>query len=364
MKYIIAVAFLLVLLDIILRFNLTKKEGMRKNLERVEESKLAKKLTPSKDTKAYKKEKLLLERARVSISVESFQVMKVVAAVLAVVISLVIIYSYQGIKTAELLNRESTAINIVGSQRDVKEQDAFLNLLTREAHQQLNYKEQIKGGEYKKLQQEVYDLVQAKGLEREETLMYAKKVYYNLIALYDNRIKPLHILIALWMGLMFLLLPKTIVKMKAGRMESLMEEELNKLEIFTLLLLKRDDINMYQILVRLKGKSDAFRPYLSRCINNYQRDGKKAMEEMQKEVDFKPFTDFVNILKQGIETNKRTTANVLDISRRLRNHIRKAQTRDKNKKKHRNIIVTRFPMIIMALYLLILPWLIILRENI
>lgn len=364
MKYVIVIAFLLVLIDIVFRFNLIGKEGMRKNLERMETCKFAKKLTPSKDTKAYKKEKFLLERARVSISVESFQVIKVLASVMAIVLSLVIIYSYQGIKTAEILNRESTAVNIVGGQRNVKDQDAFLNLLTREADQQLSYKEQIKGGEHKKLQQEVYDLVQAKGMAREESLMYAEKVYYNLLALYDNRIKPLHIVIILWIGLMFLLLPKAVVKMKASRMESLMEEELNKLEIFTLLLLKRDDINMYQILVKLKAKSDAFRPYLTRCINNYQRDGKKAMEEMQKEVNFKPFTDFVNILKQGIETNKRTTANVLEISRRLRNHIRKAQIRDKNKKKHRNIIVTRFPMIIMALYLLILPWLIILQENI
>lgn len=84
---------------------------------------------------------------------------------------------------------------------------------------------------------------------------------------------------------------------------------------------------------------------------------------MQKEVDFKPFTNFINILKQGIDTNKRITASVLEMTRRLRNEIYQLMARDKNKKKNRNILMIRFPMVIAGIYLLILPWIIIFKEN-
>lgn len=160
-----------------------------------------------------------------------------------------------------------------------------------------------------------------------------------------------------------LLLPNTFLRIRAKRTESLIDEELNKLEILTLLLLKKEDVNIYQILLKLHSKAEILRPYFKKCINDYQRDGRKAMEVMQEEVEHKPFTDFVNILKQGIDANKKTTFNTLEITRRLRNEILVSMTKDKIEKRNRNILLVRFPMLLAGIYLLVLPWIIIFKEN-
>lgn len=87
------------------------------------------------------------------------------------------------------------------------------------------------------------------------------------------------------------------------------------------------------------------------------------MEVMQGEVEHKPFTDFVNILKQGIDANKKSTFNTLEITRRLRNEILVSMTKDKIEKRNRSILLVRFPMLLAGIYLLVLPWIIIFKEN-
>lgn len=362
MKYVVMIASFIILIDLMIRIIFFNKKTKDKDLKRTKNL-LENGKFPSNKNEAYEKEEKLLNKANVNMSVERFQKIKLITSLLVLLMSFTILFSYQNIKKAEILNKKSVALNIIGTSRSVEDTDIFLIELTKEASENLHYKEIIKGGEIEELQVQVYNLVKSKGLDKEQILAYTQDVYKNLKKLNDTRLKAINCLMILLISLAFLNLPKLIVVMKVKRMESAMEEELNKLEIFTLLLLKKENINIYQVIAKLYEKADILKPYFLKCLNNYQRDGKGALEDMQEEVDFKPFTDFVNILKQGIDTNKRTTANVLEISRRLRNSIRTAQIRDRNKKKHRNIIIVRFPMIVVGLYMLVLPLLIVLREN-
>lgn len=362
MKYAVIAASFLLFIDLTKRTGITQKEKVRKNIAKAKSSRIIKILVNPK-SKAYEEESRLLQKARVNISVEIFQLIKLATLILTSVIIALSFITHQNIKINEILNKKTIKINIVSNEKNLRKNDAFLNKLTKEAYERIEFKTFIERGDYKKLQKKIYDLVKEKGLDKKQTLDYAEKVYYNILLIYKNRFRLIHLLIIILLSLASVNIPKLILRLRSRKTESLMEVELNKLEILALLLLKKEDINIYQILLKLKSKSDVFRPYLKKCVNNFQKDGRKAMEVMQKEADYKPFTDFINILKQGIDTNKKTTFTVIEMSRRLRNEIYQLMVKEKNRKKNRNILLTRFPILLVLLYLLVLPWLIIFKEN-
>lgn len=362
MKYAVIAASFLLFLDLINRTGITNREKIRRNIKKAKGSNFMK-LLCKPGTEIYEKEKRLLQKARLNISVESFQLIKLASFVISLIIVFSAFVTHHNMKIDEVLNQKSINISIINNQKTLENGDVFLNKLTNQAYKEIDFRRLIEGGEYKRLQDEVYSLVNEMELEREQALDYAKKVYNNLLFIYDNRLKSIHIIMIILFSLSGANIPKIIARIRMKKTENLMETELNKLEILTLLLLKKEDMNIYQILLKLKSKSKVLRPYLKKCVNNFQKDGRKAMEVMQKEADFKPFTDFINILKQGIDTNKKTTFTVLEMSRRLRNEIYQLMVKEKTKRKNRNILITRFPMLLVALYLLLLPWIIIFKEN-
>lgn len=339
----------------------SKREKIRKKIGNVKKSRILRILTPKKEI--YRKKEKELKKARINLSVEGFQLVRIAVFVLVSVLVTTAFYTNYRFKTNEILNKKSINIDVISFQNKEKNDDIFLNKLTKEAYEKIDYEKLIEGGEYEKLQKQIYNLIKESELDRENTINYAEKVYQNLLFLNENKIGKFEILMIILLSFSSVLFPNMVLRFRIGRTEELMEKELNKLEILTLLFLKKDDMNMYQLLIRLKSKSNVFRPYLASCINNYQKNGRKAMEVMQREADYKPFSDFINILKQGIDTNRKTTFSVLDMSRRLRNELYKLMVKEKNRSKNRKILLTRFPVIMVALYLLILPWLIIFREN-
>ncbi|AOT68350.1 hypothetical protein [Geosporobacter ferrireducens] len=363
MKYFTLAAVILILIDVFKRM-FKYKDEIRESIHQIEHCRLTKWVTPNKESDAYKREEKLLERARVKISVEALQLIKLTGFFIALVIGILLVWSQYQLELKEIFDKKSINFSIVGEQTQTAYDDAMLNQLTREAHEKINYKAYVKGGEYSLLQQEVVELVTQKEMDREYTMYYAEKVYYNLIELSNKqKISYMRIALPLILAALGMLLPKTILRIRAKKTEQLMNIELNKLEILTLLLLKKENINIYQILLQLKRKSKVFNPYLTRCVNIYPKNARLALETMQKEVEHKEFSRFINILKLGIETNKRSTAEILEIARRLKNSIQQAQTKEKIDKKNRRILLIRFPMIIAAIELLLLPMIIIFYEN-
>lgn len=362
MKYTLIAATVLVIIDFIVRIKNSNIELIRNKLHMSKDSKIIKLLTPKVESKNYEKQKKLIQKSRLNISVEGYQMVMLSTFLITLIITTAIFITQYKVKTESAFNKKSININLIGSQKE-SENDAYLNKLTKEAHEKIKYKELFEGGDYEEVQKQIYSLIENQGIDKGLALEYSEKVYKNLINLYKNKFSYKHILFIVLISISSLLLPNTFLRIRAKRTESLIDEELNKLEILTLLLLKKEDVNIYQILLKLHSKAEILRPYFKKCINDYQRDGRKAMEVMQEEVEHKPFTDFVNILKQGIDANKKTTFNTLEITRRLRNEILVSMTKDKIEKRNRNILLVRFPMLLAGIYLLVLPWIIIFKEN-
>lgn len=364
MKYFFIVPIILILVDLVLRKNLYKREIIRENILKSNKSRIIRFLTPKEDTKDRENLENLIKKSRLDITCETFSLITILTVITVLIFSSLIVYTKQKIKLEEVFNKKSIELNLINYEKTIGSDDAFLNKMTKFAHEKIKYNDLIKNKEYKLLQQQIYNLVKKEGLDKEYTFKYAEKVYNNLIYLNKSKITYKTILIVIFISLASMLFPITLLRIRVKMTEQMMEIELNKLEIMALLLLKKEDFNIYKILLKLKSKSNVFKPYLTKCVNDYQKGGKKAMEVMQKEVDYKPFTDFINILKLGIDTNKHLTSNVLEMTRNLRNDIYKATLRDRNKKKSIKIVLTRFPMIIVFLYLLLLPIIVVFKESI
>lgn len=363
MKIVIAIAFIFILVDILSRIKIPKKDKVRKHIHKASGSKLIKLISPKLGSKAYINEAKLIRKARFKFSVEYFQLIKIGSLLLGLIIVTLAFMTHQNLRYNEVFQKKALNINIISFESYESDKDIFLGKLTKDASEQIEYIKLIKGGDYNELQEQVYYLVAGMGLDRASTLDYAEKTYKNLLHLEEIRFKQSSIVLIFLIALIAVFIPKIVLIIRAKATERLMQKELHKLEILTVLLMKKEDMNTYQLLIKLKQKSNVFKSYFHKCINNYQQEGKRAMEVMQKEVDFQPFTDFINILKQGIDTNKKTTSTALDMSRRLKNEIYKAMIKEKTNKKNMSILVTRFPMLIVGLYLLFLPWILVFREN-
>lgn len=363
MKYVIVLTLVFIFIDILSRVKIPKKDKIRRHIRKATGSKVIKLIAPNHHSKAYKNEDKLIRKARLKISVEYFQLIKISSFLLGCILILLAFVTHHNMRYNEVFQKRTFNINFINYESYDTKKDIFLGKLTKEAVEKIDYVGLIERGEYKELQKQVYNLVASMGLDKVSTVEYAEKTYKNLIYLDSISFKYKTIVFIILLSFSGVLIPKLILIIRAKATEKLMEKELHKLEILTVLLLKKEDMNTYQLLIKLKQKSYVFKSYFHKCINSYQKEGRKAMEIMQKDVDFQPFTDFINILKQGIDTNKRTTATALEMSRRLKNEIYISMVKEKTNKKNMSILVSRFPMLIVGLYLLFLPWILMFKEN-
>jgi hypothetical protein len=323
-------------------------------------------ITPRPGSKAYRKQEKLIERARLDITVEGLQVLVVAGLVLGLAAGAVVVHTNIRVRAREVYySRSSNVLDFIkpGETGSGDGRDNLLGKLTAEASVKIDYRGYIERGELRELRGKVFDFVREKGVGETYAGEYAGMVYRNLIELKDAGFGRNDILVLVISGCIGMLMPGWVLGVRARKTLSLMEYELNKLEIIAILLLQRENINVFNILQRLKAASNVYRPYLNRCLASYPGDPHGAMTRLQEEVDYQPFTDFVNVLKQGIDSDRETTGKVLDMTRRLKNALQEAMQRQNIRKAHRNIQLVQYPMVAALLAALLLPWLVIFKNN-
>jgi len=344
--YWVTVALAIAALDAMLRLRKTGKFRLRKNIWRAERNGFLKYITPKPGSRSYEKQKKLIERARLDITVEGLQVIILVGLILGLVIGGAVVYTNMQMKVVEVYSsRSGNILSFIkpGGGEGEDGNNVLLGNMTADVVKGIDCKSYIERGEYRELQKKVYDVVKEKGIDGEYTAEYAKKVYENLIELNDIGFGKNDVLAVIIFGCIGMLLPGKILQTRAKKTLRMMDYELNKLEIITILLLQRENINISSILLRLKAVSGVYRPYLNRCLAVYPENPSEAMKRLQEEVNYRPFTDFINVLKQGIESDRKTTGRVLEMTRRLKNALQEAMERQNIKRTHRNIQLIQYP---------------------
>ncbi len=358
---------LIAALDVWHRFRRRIMFRPARDIWRVDRKGVFRYITPRPGSEAYGKQKKLIERARLDITVEGLQALIIMGLVLGLAAGAAVVHTNIRLRVREVYSgRDGSVLSFVIPQGTGggAGRDNLLQKLTAEAAEAIDYGEYVERGELGELKEKVYAFIDEKGVEKEYASRYADKVRQNLIALENARLGRNDVLVLVIFGCIGMLLPGWILKVREKRTLGLMEYELGKLEIITILLLQKENINISGILMRLKAASDIYRPYLSRCLAAYPGNPHKALSRLQDEVAFRPFTDFINVLKQGIDSDRETTGRVLDMTRRLKNSLQEAMERQNIRKAHRNIQLIQYPMVAALLAVLLLPWLIIFRQNI
>ncbi|MDI6707372.1 MAG: hypothetical protein QME73_14140 [Bacillota bacterium] len=346
-----------------------KKNGrlwLRRNIWKARRDGILRFVTPKPGSRAYEKQKKLIQRARVDITVEGLQALVIAGLVLGLLAGAAVVHTNVRMRVREAyLSRSSNVLTFIkpGTGGGDERKDLLLERLTAEAAGSIDYKGYIERGEYRELKRKVLSMVEQTGVVDEYAGEYAEKVYRSLLELKDAGFGRNDALILIMLGCTGMLVPGWVLGVRAKKTLGMMEYELSRLEIITILLLQRENINISSILMRLKAASNVYRPYLSRCLAAYPENPHGAMTRLQEEVDYPPFTDFINVLKQGIDSDRETTGKVLDMTRRLKNALQEAMEKQNIRKAHRNIQLLQYPMVAALLAVLLLPWLIIFKNN-
>lgn len=119
------------------------------------------------------------------------------------------------------------------------------------------------------------------------------------------------IFILIAMGVV-MFLPEFLLKFKIRQREKAMDSEIDLIEMFSILMIKDATHPVYDILKTLYDTTDFFKPYIARCLSQYNKDPLKAIQNMADEVGNEHFSIICNGLKQAVFYDKKYTAQFLD----------------------------------------------------
>lgn len=120
MKYTLIAATVLVIIDFIVRIKNSNIELIRNKLHMSKDSKIIKLLTPKVESKNYEKQKKLIQKSRLNISVEGYQMVMLSTFLITLIITTAIFITQYKVKTESAFNKKSININLIGSQKNQK----------------------------------------------------------------------------------------------------------------------------------------------------------------------------------------------------------------------------------------------------
>jgi len=133
------------------------------------------------------------------------------------------------------------------------------------------------------------------------------------------------------------------------------EKEVIMLQTYTIMMLKTGKA-VKQILVTLMDRSDSFKLYLEKAVNNFSQNPTLALKELKEEAGHKDFAKIVVALEQALKSDRQISLKYLDTHRTLGKELNRINRRGRNAKKS---IVGLLLMIVPLLALMLVggyPW--------
>lgn len=248
---------------------------------------------PRQNTRKNRKVTTLIKNTNSYLTIEWLYVNKLVACIVAFVLSFILLLNMQRIDVSSIYTKISDEFLSFGSLSE-SQQNAAESLNESDNRYIEKYKNENVTKE--ELAAQMVDPVTG-DVDQDSV----DRVYSKIEAVKNSYIKFWQVLTAMLIGLIGYYMPTLmlIVRNKIREMEK--ENEIMQFQSIILMLMYIDRIDVQTILEWLERFSYAFKEPISTCLNNYEAGAEQALEELKEAVPYPDFERIVEQLQSAVE---------------------------------------------------------------
>jgi hypothetical protein len=154
---------------------------------------------------------------------------------------------------------------------------------------------------------------------------------------------------------LFHYVPTGVLKVVGTFRNAKSQKEVIMLQTYAIMMLKTGK-SVKQILITLMDRSDTFKAYIEKAVNNYSHNPQLALKELRENVGNKDFDKIITSLEQALKSDRQISLKYLENHRVLGKELNRINRRGRNAKKN---VVGILLMIIPLLTLILVggyPW--------
>lgn len=346
-----------------------EKDSRDEFISKIENSFLIRMMTPKKDSIRYEKEKKKLARAGVRLSLEKVAIIKVALFIISLIFIFSVYMNMNNLREKGILeesdNKNAVTLIMGNTDTDVKGSNSvYDSLLQKTLEKAPNYKTYFKKNKVNELAAVISEAREELSIQDNKDEI-ARKVLQTLLQAYNMIvITPANVGILLLLALLSTGIIDLIFGFKKAVRSAKIEKEFAKIEAVTILLMNKENINVVSLLQQMKAQSKVLRPNFQQCLNMYTSSPVKALDELVMEVDNSEFSKFISILKQCLNSDKATNNQILKIQRNLRLAMEETVNKQKNRSKRIRLTLLQFPLILLLILLIMMPFFDIIKNTI
>lgn len=217
-----------------------------------------------------------------------------------------------------------------------------------------DYKVYIKNGDLKGLNLRIKEIVTTNNLFMiDEDIEKMVGIYQTTYT--STTLQPLHIVLIFLINIFIVHSVNFIISILYKIRRADMLKEFENLEIITILLMNREELNVLDIIKVMEHQAKYLKPFFTKCLNSFPNNPALAINTLIQEVDENDFRNFMIILRGCLDSGKQTNREMLKIQRELRLVLEETSLNAKSRRKSLYLTLAQFPLIICMGINLILP---------
>lgn len=341
---------------------ISEKDGNSNLLIKFEKSILVKLIIPKENSRQRVRDKEKIKKAGIKISLERIAAIKIGIFIIFFFLTIGAYSNMNSLREKGILEKPSYSNNEQYlTFNDNQTQEDSVNsiessLLKKVLENVPDYKNYIKNDKINNLAKKIAIERKELGI-LDENDQIAKNVLTILVDAYTaSTITLRDIITILLISIISTGIVDIIIYLKSSVRNSKIEKEFEKIEAVTLLLMNKESVNVISLIQQMKKQSNTLKPYFQQCLNQYPSNPNKALDELIDSVNNNEFTKFITILKQCLHSDKNTNNQILKIQRALRLALNKTSNKRKNRNKRVRLTLMQFPLLIMLILLIMLPF--------
>jgi len=238
--------------------------------------------------KGYKYRKLI-NRSGEYTKIEYMFLRKVIFSIVGFILSMSICFSLHGISKDSIVENNTSQFTKTIIVTNNGQEDS--TLIEKEVLKEVNIKD-IEGS-YEKVKSKL----QSYGINQELDII-TKKVVFKAVALNDEHLNLLDILISIVFSIIGYNLPEVILKIKTRMRKYEMENEMLIFETIVLIFMYHDNATSEVILEHMSEFSSVFKPQIDEILKELRKSDFINLEMIIDEIRYKPFLNLIkNIIK-------------------------------------------------------------------
>ncbi len=245
------------------------------------------------NTRKRRNEETLIKNTNAYLTIEWLYVNKLTAALIAFLLSLLLLLNMQHIDVSGVYNKISDEFLSFGKLSPT--QQAAADAINRTDNE---YIEKYKGKKVTK-EQIASEMVDPVTGEVDSTAV--DRIYTKIETVKNSYLKFWQVLTALIIAVVAYFIPSLVLVIKNKIREMEKENEIMQFQSIILMLMYIDRVDVQTILEWLARFSYAFKEPISTCLNNYESGAEIALDELKEAVPYKDFQRIVEQLISAVE---------------------------------------------------------------